>query len=206
MNPAVLSFLLAVVLPLWGVDDEASLIGCIARADRGALRSLYDRLSGHAFAVALRVLGSRSEAEDAMQDGFLDVWTRSARFDPARGSGRTWVLSIIRNRAIDRLRTRGAIARMTDRVEADGTVGGNRGPTPLEQVESRVARERVQQALAGLTEEQRRVLEMAYFGGLSHSEIAAQLGEPLGTIKSRVRAAMEKLEHMLPAEAEPGRA
>jgi RNA polymerase sigma-70 factor (ECF subfamily) len=202
MSLYVLSFLLAMAVQPrrdTPVDEEAALIVRIASADRGALRKLYDRLGGQAFAVALRVLGSRSEAEDALQESFLDVWTRSARFDRARGSGRTWVLSIVRNRAIDRLRTRGAIARMTEKVDAEGAVT-IRMATPLEEVEVRADRERVQKALQQLTDEQRRTLELAYFEGLSQSEIAERLAEPLGTVKSRVRAAMDKLQSMLPFE------
>jgi len=202
MSVAVLSFLIAMAMPPPAsspVDAEAALIARIANADRDALRKLYDRLAGQAFAVALRVLGSRSEAEDTLQESFLDVWTRSVRFDRARGSGRTWVLSIVRNRAIDRLRTRGAIARMTEKVDAEGAVTV-RMATPLEQVEVRADRERVQKALQQLTDEQRRTLELAYFEGLSQSEIAERLEEPLGTVKSRVRAAMDKLQSMLPFE------
>lgn len=189
----VLSFVLAIGARLQQVrDEEAALLGAVARGERDPLRTLYDRLSGHALAVALRVLGSRPEAEEVVQDAFVEVWTRARSFDGARGSARTWVLSIARNRAIDRLRTRGANARMVDGVRNEGG-GPERGATPLESAERRETRERIQEALAALPAEQRKALELGYFEGLSQSEIAERLGEPLGTVKSRVRAALEKL-------------
>jgi len=207
MSMPVLSFLLSMLLPPTAADDEATLLMRVARADRAALKALYDRLGRQALAVAFRVLGSRTDAEDALQETFLDVWKRSAAFDPARGSGRAWVLSMVRNRAIDRLRTRGAIGRLSDRVTDDRSAAPPRAPTPLEDVERLHARQRVQAALTELNADQRRVLEMAYFEGLSQTEIATKLQEPLGTIKSRVRTAMEKLALLLPhAQAESGHA
>jgi RNA polymerase sigma-70 factor, ECF subfamily len=200
----LLSFLLSIVLPSRRVapriDEEARLLERVQKADRKALRTLYHRVAGQATAVAVRVLGSQSEAEEVVQDSFVDVWGRAAQFDATRGSARAWVLSMVRNRAIDRLRTRGANSRMLDRVRSDGHVDHPRSPTPLEHAEQREARERVQQALTSLTAEQRHAIELAYFDGLSQSEIAARLGEPLGTVKSRVRAAMDKLASLIPSD------
>jgi RNA polymerase sigma-70 factor (ECF subfamily) len=199
----VLSFLLSVVLPSRRgaprVDEEARLLERVQRGDRAALRALYQRVGGQAMAVAVRVLGAQSEAEEVVQDSFVDVWGRAAQFDAVRGSARAWMLSMVRNRAIDRLRTRGANSRMIDRVR-DGHTDRPRSPTPLELAEQREARERVQRALAALTNEQRHAIELAYFEGLSQSEIAARLGEPLGTVKSRVRAAMEKLASLIKSD------
>jgi RNA polymerase sigma-70 factor (ECF subfamily) len=187
-----------------GRDDEASLLAAVANGDRAALRGLYDRLGGVALAVALRILSSRSEAEEVVQDCFVDVWTRARLFDPARGSARTWVVSIARNRAIDRLRSRGGQAKATDAARAEAAVSGaSTGATPLETAERRQSRDRIQAALGELPAEQRLVLELGYFEGLSQSEIAERTGEPLGTIKSRVRAALEKLARLL---GEGGRA
>jgi RNA polymerase sigma-70 factor, ECF subfamily len=193
----VLSFLFAIVAPAAASDDpEAPLLARVARGDRAALRKLYDRLAGHALAVALRILGARSEAEEVVQEAFLEVWTRAGLFDPARGRGRTWVLSIARNRAIDRLRSRDAAGRA---VEGARNEAQPEPPavTPLESAEQREARQRIQAALAALSPEQRRVLELGYFEGLSQSEMAEKLGEPLGTIKSRVRLALEKLAQLV---------
>jgi RNA polymerase sigma-70 factor (ECF subfamily) len=196
----MLSFLLAIGARLGALggagEDEAALLARIAGGERAALRSLYDRLSGVTFAVALRILTSRPEAEEVVQDCFLDVWTRARLYDPARGSARTWVVSIARNRAIDRLRSRGGAAKATDAARAEAALAVE-GTTPLETAERRQARERIQAALAELPAEQRQVLELGYFEGLTQSEIAERVGEPLGTIKSRVRAALEKLARTL---------
>jgi RNA polymerase sigma-70 factor, ECF subfamily len=178
-------------------DENDALVAAVARGDREALRGLYDRLSGHALAVALRVLSSRPEAEEVVQDAFIEVWTRAAQFDAARGSARTWVLSIARNRAIDRLRSRGVAARVADGIRAEPIASG---ATPLENAVDRQARERIQAALRELPSEQRQVLELSYFEGLSQSEIAARLREPLGTVKSRSRAALDKLGRVLSPE------
>jgi RNA polymerase sigma-70 factor (ECF subfamily) len=191
----VLSLLMAVGLWPRPVDADAELLGRIARGDRAALATLYEALGGQALAVALRVLGSRSDAEEVLQDAFVEVWTRAKSYDAERGGARAWVLAIARNRAIDRLRSRGAVARMVSGAANEPTVSG---ATPLEAVEQRQARERIQAALGELTPEQRQVLELGYFEGLSQSEIAARLNEPLGTIKTRVRAALQKLATLVP--------
>ena len=189
----MLSFLLAIGARFTAArDEEAGLIAAVARGERDPLRHLYDRLAGHSLAVALRVLGSRSEAEEVVQDVFVEVWTRAALFDATRGSARTWVLSMTRNRAIDRVRSRGASARMVDGVRAEAAVSPL-GTTPLESAVARESREQIQAALTVLSDDQRQVLELGYFEGLSQSEISERLGQPLGTVKSRVRAALEKL-------------
>ena len=195
---SVLGFLLTSVFPSRGADEESSLLGKMARADRTALKALYDRLAPQAFGVAMRVLSSRSEAEDTIQDSFLDVWARCGQYDPMRGSGRAWVLAIVRNRAIDRLRSRAASARMVDRAENE-SVHSAQPAGPLEVAEQSEARVQIQSALSELSADQRRALELAYFEGLSQSEIAEHLDEPLGTVKTRIRAAMEKLSRILPA-------
>ncbi|MEO6953514.1 MAG: sigma-70 family RNA polymerase sigma factor [Polyangia bacterium] len=203
----VLSFVLTFVAARFsaqagggGEPDEGALLARIARGDREAYRTLYERLSAQGLGLALRVLGSRAEAEEALQESFLDVWTRSGQFDAARGNGRSWVLSMIRNRSIDRVRTRGAVARMVDRAESDAATLPRHGETPADALVRSEARAQIQSAMAELTEEQRHALELAYFEGLSQSEIAERLGEPLGTVKSRVRAAMDKLGRLIPKD------
>jgi RNA polymerase sigma-70 factor (ECF subfamily) len=191
----VLSLLMALGLRPRPVDGDAELLARIARGDRAALAALYEALGGQALAVALRVLASRSDAEEVLQDAFVEVWTRAASFDPDRGGARAWVLAIARNRAIDRLRRRGAVARM---VSGAANEPPSTGTTPLELVEQRQAREKIQTALGELTPEQRQVLELGYFEGLSQREIATRLNEPLGTIKTRVRAALQKLAALVP--------
>ena len=206
-NIPVLSFVLTFVAARinanadgGGEPDEGALLTRIARGDREAYRTLYERLASQGLGLAMRVLGSRAEAEETLQESFLDVWTRSGQFDAARGNGRSWVLSMIRNRSIDRVRTRGAVSRMVDRAEADAVTLPRHIETPADALVRNEARAQVQGAMAELTDEQRHALELAYFEGLSQSEIAERLGEPLGTVKSRVRAAMEKLGRLIPKD------
>jgi RNA polymerase sigma-70 factor (ECF subfamily) len=170
-------------------DDEAPLFARAARGDATALRALYDRFAGRALAVALRLLGARPEAEEIVQETFVEVWRRAGEFDGARGGAASWITAIARNRAIDRLRARGASERRDLEVGRDAPSV----PTPLEDVEQRLERERVTAALAELPPEQRTAIDLAYFHGLTQREIAERTGEPLGTVKTRVRLAMEKL-------------
>jgi RNA polymerase sigma-70 factor (ECF subfamily) len=199
----VFSFLLAALVPVRRREDDCdALLARVTAGDRAALRALYDELSPMALALALRVLRSRGDAEEVVQDTFVEIWRRASAFDPARGTGRSWALSIARYRAIDRLRGRGVIERLADRVVA----GGELSEPPRNAVESvahRQLRDRVHAALTELSADERRALELAYYEGLSHSEIAGRLATPLGTIKTRVRAAMAKLSSVLDEEDLP---
>lgn len=154
-----------------------------------ALRSLYDLCSGKVMAVALRLLGDRGEAEDVVQETFVELWRRAAEYDPARASPATWAVMIGRSRALDRLRARSSAARVAA-AQAVEPVSADPAPQP---VEIREEQRRVRAALSALPPEQREVIELAYFEGLVQSEIAARTGQPLGTVKTRVRLAMEKL-------------
>jgi RNA polymerase sigma-70 factor (ECF subfamily) len=165
----------------------------------GELRALYQACSGRAMAVAFHLLRDRAEAEDVVQESFLEVWRRSGGWDPARGTRETWAVLIARSRALDRLRARGSARRAAERVAADPAVAPE--PPRLEPAEARQLRERVRAALDALPPPQREAVELAYFGGLSQVEIAARLGEPLGTVKTRTRLAMEKLGARLAEDA-----
>ena len=167
----------------------------ISRGESTALKALYDRCAPRALAVAQRILGSRGEAEEVVQETFIQVWRQAASFDAARGGAMAWVMTIARSRAIDRLRARAA----SDRAEAQlpETVEPAATPAPLEVAEQRQLREHVLRALAELPAEQRSVLELAYYQGLSQSEIAARLGSPLGTVKTRARLGLARLTTLL---------
>jgi len=173
--------------------DDRSVVERIARGDPGALRELYDHFGGRALAIALRVLGTRSEAEEVVQEVFIQVWHRAREYDPERGGALSWILTIARSRAIDRLRSRGAHQRATSSLEPDPPSM----PLPSELAEERQRRERIDAALRALPQEQRRAIELAYFEGLSQSEIASLTGDPLGTVKTRVRLGMSKLATLL---------
>jgi RNA polymerase sigma-70 factor (ECF subfamily) len=170
-------------------------ISRIVRGERGALRALYDEYAGRAMTIAGRVLGSTAEAEELVQETFLEIWRRAPEYEKERGAPGAWIAALARSRAIDRLRAR----RRSDRAtQALGSEPQPEPDLPALSAQRRQERDRVRTALHTLPEAQRRAIELAYFSGLTQAEIADKLGEPLGTIKTRIRTAMEKLAAMLP--------
>jgi RNA polymerase sigma-70 factor (ECF subfamily) len=166
----------------------------MAFRDQAALGELYDRYGGLAYSLALRVLGDSGRAEDCVQEAFLKLWNGAARFNPERGSLRTWLVAAVRNRAIDLLRGRGARERQEVELRAD--VGSTEsGPDQL--AAASLDRTAVRAALADLPPEQRRTVELAYYGGYTQSEIAELMKVPLSTVKGRMRLALEKLASYL---------
>lgn len=175
------------------------LLQKVARQDREAFSQLYDRCSSLVFTLAMRMLRERSDAEDLLQDVFVQVWRQAANYDEARGSLEAWIINIARSRAIDKLRSTRrreqsfvltddpSLAESSDNVEASVT-------------DSEV-RMTMSSALANLPESQRKLLEMAYFEGLTQTEIAERLAEPLGTVKTRMRAGIQRLRDMLKTQA-----
>lgn len=156
---------------------------------------LYSRFAPRAFGVARRVLRSDAEAEEVVQDSFLEVWRTATRYDPRRAAPERWILTIVRTRAIDRLRQHGARVRMGE------SIGREPSPPPVSGADDRVseAREakRLREAMEKLPSEQRKVLEQAYDQGLTQSEIASATNTPLGTVKTRMRIGMLKLAELL---------
>jgi RNA polymerase sigma-70 factor (ECF subfamily) len=165
------------------------------------MRAIYTRCSGRAWAVALRILGSRPDAEEVLQETFLEVWRRAREFDPGRGGLETWVMTIARTRAIDRRRALGTVARVTEEAATEPPPVSATPVDPSEAAEQGQARARVTAAMRELPAEQRLVVELAYFEGLSQSEIAERTGDPLGTVKTRARLALEKLAALLGSQA-----
>ncbi len=175
-------------------QTDAELLAALAVDPSGALGALYDRHAGLVYGLALRVLGVPSEAEDLTQEIFLGLCTK-CDYDPARGSLSAFLVTLTRSRAIDKIRAR---ARKTRFLESCGNViPENLVASPPEQLSLAECSERVRTALAGLPEAQRRVLEMAYYRGLSQSEIAAELETPLGTVKSWARRGLFSLRESL---------
>lgn len=165
-----------------------SLLKRLAAGEQAALGEFYDLFAGLVNAVALRILRDVADAEDVVQEVFVQVWRQAARYDPGRGSPEAWVSTLARSRAIDRLRRR--IARSRPQ-------GGEPLPAPVTPPPKAAEVLAVRAALEGLPAEQRRLLELAYFEGLTQTEIARQLDQPLGTVKTRMRSAMIRLREAL---------
>lgn len=178
---------------------NAELVHRIAGGDQRALGALYDRQVTLVHSLALRLLGDADDAEDVVEETFWQVWRHAARYDASRGSVSTWMCSIARSRALDALR---AASRRPERIatsieRADDSALASPSSSPLGGVEENEQRALVRGAVAELPPEQRESIELAYFGGLSQSEIAERTGQPLGTIKTRIRLAMMKLRARL---------
>jgi RNA polymerase sigma-70 factor (ECF subfamily) len=176
-------------------DEE--LMTLVDRKDPEAFEAFYDRHGGAAYSLAHRIVGDPGLAEDVTQEAFLSMWRSSARFDPARGSVRSWALGVVRNRAIDALRRS---ARPVPKLDLDDEAALESQPAGERTDAEAIRREtagRLRQALGLLPREQSQVIELAYFAGFSHAEIADILGAPLGTIKGRMRLGLEKIRATL---------
>jgi len=188
--------------------SDAALVKLVAERRPEALAELYDRFAPTLLALARRVLDNHADAEEVLQEVFVQVWNRGERYDPSRSSVSTWLVLIARSRAIDRLRSRRVIER-THEATAQAAVGASgasgvgephTSPEALENVFIHERHERVRREMAALPAEQRQVLEMAFYQGLTQSEIAASAGLPLGTVKTRTLLAMKKLRNALRPE------
>lgn len=180
---------------LWTVSTEVladdALIVQVARGDRSALSALYDRHVGVMSALATRILGDARDAEDLIHDVFVEVWQRAGDFDPSRGSVKTWLLVRVRSRCLDRKKSPAVKRRRA--MPADDALGAD----TRDHAEASLDGQRLRAALDTLPPDQRGVLVLGYFEGLSSSEIAERLDIPIGTVKSRVSAAMSKLRERL---------
>lgn len=178
-------------------DRDNTLIVRVAAGDRDAFAEFYDRWSGRLFALIVRILVDRAQSEEVLQEVFLEIWRSAASFSPSRGSARAWVVTMARRRAIDRVRSSQAAR---DREEQWRDYMPDVDLT-VQAVEDSLAGEDVRRALDAVGEPQRSTLVMAYFTGLTHTEIARRTGVPLGTVKTRIRNGIARLRKEMGAES-----
>lgn len=176
-------------------DTDEALLEAIVNRDDRAIAALYDRYGSLAYALAYRILGDRGLAEDVVQDAFMGVWRRSSSFQVGRGSVRTWLLSIVHHRAIDRLRGKAGRARADAPLDEVDRVAA--AEDPWREVNTNLQRDLLKRALTTLPEAQRQTVELAYFGGYTQQEIAELTAVPLGTVKGRMRIGLQKLRDLL---------
>jgi RNA polymerase sigma-70 factor, ECF subfamily len=172
---------------------DEDLMPLVSGKDPAAFEVFYDRHGGAVYSLAYRIVGDQSAAEDVTQEAFLSIWRSRARYDPSRGSVRAWAMGIVRNRAIDALRREGGRAPkldFDDEAALERREASDR--TDAEALRRETARQ-VRGALGSLPNEQSQVIELAYFAGFTHSEIAKMLGMPIGTVKGRMRLGLEKM-------------
>lgn len=179
-------------------SHEAELLRKIGEGDRASFDDLYQRFSGVLFSTIYKVLNNQAEAEDVLQEVFLQIWDKASLFDSSRGKPLTWALTMARNKAIDRLRSAQRRYRLKDEVGKENQ--GQENITEQDSVDEVYAKEKsalVRDAVMQLSQEQRQAIELAFFSGLTQAEIADELNEPLGTVKARIRRGMIKLRQLI---------
>jgi RNA polymerase sigma-70 factor, ECF subfamily len=170
-------------------DEE--LISLVAHSDASAFAILYDRHARAAYSLAYRMMGEKHAAEDLLQDALLKVWRGATSYRSERASVRTWILSIVHNRAIDQLRSTASRRRTQERVEAEAP--SSQPSEAFSEVWRNTQRDQVREALGTLPQEQLKIVELAYYSGYTHVEISEMLGVPLGTVKGRMRLGLKKI-------------
>ncbi|HSQ91638.1 MAG TPA: sigma-70 family RNA polymerase sigma factor [Nitrospiraceae bacterium] len=178
---------------------DPSLLARVVKGDQQAFSQLYDHSSTLLFTLALRILGNRKEAVELLQDVYWEVWRKVSRYDVGRGTPVAWLITLTKSRAIDRLRaraSRGYQARNSLEAETAAEVA-DPGPSPFETQADQELRAAVEAAVAGLPQAQQQAIELAYYEGLSHAEIASRLNQPLGTVKTRFKLGMSRLRDSL---------
>lgn len=190
------------------VPDDAELMGAIARTEIGAFERLYERYAAIVFATCLRIMRDRAEAEDLLEEVFWEIWARRDRYDASRSSPFTYLMTLARSRALDRLRFRkrraGVWLEASDTDRDALAAAGSSGANPFEDAAAGQRRIAIGRALEELPAPHRRAVEMNFFEGLSHREISEQLGDPLGTVKTRIRQGLLTLRKVLQSIDGPG--
>jgi RNA polymerase sigma-70 factor (ECF subfamily) len=183
--------------PARDATDDAQLIARVAQGDREAFGALYDRFATPLYSLAMKMLASETEAQDLLQEAFLSLWQKAPQFRAERGSAFSWMVSQVRHRAIDRIRARRRRGELLDAHAPDLEPSGSVTASSAQNAEAGERAREVRSALAQLSDEQRQVLRLAYFEGLTQAEIAEKLAEPLGTIKARASRGLARLRSIL---------
>ena len=178
-------------------NDDEELIVRVAQGDRAAFEALYDRFSIPLYSLAVKILGNEAEAQDVLQEVFLSVWKKASTFRAERGSAFSWVVAQLRNRAIDRIRSRSRRGELLEAHAPDLVPAASAGISSADQCEISERSREVRSAMDQLSDDQRQVLRLAFFEGLTQAEIAEKLEEPLGTIKARAYRGMARLRQLL---------
>jgi RNA polymerase sigma-70 factor, ECF subfamily len=178
---------------------DEDLISLVQTGDAEAFATLYDRHSRAAYSLAYRMMGERQAAEDLAQEAFIKVWRRAGSYRAQKGSVRTWILSIVHNRGIDQLRSHASRRRTQEKVEA--SAASSQPSEAFAETWRNTQAEQVREALSALPKEQLKILELAYFSGYTHVEIAGLLNVPLGTVKGRIRLGLQKMRGLVVWEA-----
>lgn len=177
---------------------DPALLARVVKGDAQAFSQLYDQSSTLLYTMALRMLGNKEDANELLQEVYLEVWRKVSRYDVGRGTPLAWLVTLTRSRALDRIRARNARGQQKMTASLDGASQvPDRGPNPFDAQADQEIRMLVLGALAALPPAQQQALELAYYEGLSHAEIAAQLNQPLGTVKTRIKLGMSKLRESL---------
>jgi len=182
-------------------EVEIELLRRTGFGDRDSFGKLYDRYSGMLFSTAYRILNHQEAAEDLLQEVFVQIWEKASLYDPTRGKPLTWAITLTRNRAIDRLRSSRRRQRLNEEMQKEAEIADHQpNKSSAEEVSLSEKNRIVHDAVLQLAPDQRRAIEMAFFRGLTQTEIAEELSEPLGTVKARIRRGMMKLRDLLRAE------
>lgn len=185
---------------------DPNLLARVVKGDQQAFSQLYDHSSTLLFTLAVRILGNHEEAAELLQDVYLEVWRKVSRYDVGRGTPVAWLITLTKSRAIDRLRARASRGyQATNSLEhATAAQVADHGPSPFETQADQELRMAVETAVAGLPIAQQQAIELAYYEGLSHTEIASRLNQPLGTVKTRIKLGLSKLRDSLQQWQSPG--
>jgi RNA polymerase sigma-70 factor, ECF subfamily len=181
------------------VDEQeynADLVKLAANGDQAAFGILYSRLAPALYGMAFRMMNDAKEAEDVLQEGFTYIWRKANTYDPSRSSAHAWAVMIVRNKAIDKLRARQRGERLRDKVSSEAGLFAEQDDSSAQEPLSRERNAQVHEALKQIAPEQRQAVELAFFSGLTHEQIAERLGAPLGTIKARIRRGLLRLRDL----------